>query len=101
MGASERDEGQRACYREQVASIEAEKLLFLDECGTNIALAPVYAHAPKGERAYGQAPRNHGHNLTLIASMGINGMGEAMTPGGCNGCNGPQKLDSEGGGLKV
>jgi transposase len=79
MGASERDEGQRASFREQVSGIEPEKLLFLDECGTNTALAPLYARAPKGERAYGQAPRNYGKNLTLIASMSINGMEEAMT----------------------
>ena len=79
MGASERDERQRAAYREQVAGIEVHKLLFLDECGTTISLAPLYARAPKGKRAYGQAPRNYGKNLTLIASMGTTGMGEAMT----------------------
>ncbi len=79
MGASERDEGQRAHYRERVAGIGAEKLLFLDECGTNTGLAPLYARAPKGERAYGQAPRNYGKNLTLIASISTTGMSEAMT----------------------
>lgn len=62
-----------------MAGIEAERLVFLDECGTNTALAPVYARAPKGERAHGRAPRNHGENLTLIASMSAAGMGEAMT----------------------
>lgn len=79
MGASERDEGQRAHYREQVGCIEAEKLVFLDECGTNIGLAPLYARAPRAERAYGQAPRNYGKNLTLIASISTSRMGEAMT----------------------
>lgn len=79
MGASERDEGQRAHYREQVGQIQADKLVFVDECGSNLALAPVYARAPLGERAYGLAPRNYGKNLTLIASMSTSGMGEAMT----------------------
>ena len=37
-----------------------------------------YARAPKGERAYGSVPRNRGKNTTLIASMTIGGMGEAM-----------------------
>jgi transposase len=37
-----------------------------------------YARAPKGERAYGSVPRNHGKNTTLIASMTIGGMGTAM-----------------------
>lgn len=79
MGASERDEVRRAAFRERVGGIGPEKLLFLDECGTNTGLAPLYARAPKGARAYGQAPRNYGKNLTLIASLSCVGMGEAMT----------------------
>ena len=34
--------------------------------------------APRGERAYGKVPKNRGKNLTLIASMSLNGMGESM-----------------------
>ena len=44
--------------------------MFVDECSTNIALTGLYARAPKGERAYGKAPRNWGKNVTLICSMG-------------------------------
>ena len=36
------------------------------------------SRAPKGERAYGKVPRNRGKNTTLIASMSLSGMGEAM-----------------------
>lgn len=36
------------------------------------------SRAPKGERAYGNVPRNRGKNTTLIASMSLHGMGEAM-----------------------
>ena len=36
------------------------------------------SRAPRGERAYGKVPRNRGKNLTLIASMSLDGMGEAM-----------------------
>ena len=53
--------------------------MFVDECSTNIALTRLYARAPKGERAYGQAPRNWGKNITLIASMSTEGMGAAMS----------------------
>ncbi len=38
----------------------------------------LYARAPKGERAYGSIPRNRGKNTTLIASIVLSGMGEAM-----------------------
>ena len=52
----------------------------MDECSTNIALTGLYARAPKGERAYGQAPRNWGKNVTLIASMSADeGIGAAMS----------------------
>ena len=37
------------------------------------------ARAPKGKRAYGRVPRNRGKNTTLIASMSLSGMGQAMT----------------------
>jgi transposase len=53
--------------------------MFVDECSTNIALTRLYARAPKGERAYGEAPRNWGKNVTLIASMSTEGMGAAMS----------------------
>ena len=50
----------------------------IDECGSNIALTPLYARAPKGLRAYGSAPRNRGKNTTLIAALTCQGMGESM-----------------------
>jgi hypothetical protein len=51
----------------------------VDECGTNITLTRLYARAPRGERAFGKVPRNWDKNLTLIAAMSAEGMGEAMS----------------------
>jgi transposase len=51
----------------------------VDESSTNIALTPRYARAPKGERARGKAPRNWGKNVTLISSIGLEGMGPSMS----------------------
>lgn len=50
----------------------------MDECGSNIALTPLYGRAPKGKRLYGSVPRNRGANTTLLASLSLQGMGEAM-----------------------
>jgi transposase len=50
----------------------------VDECGSNIALTPLYARAPQGERATGSVPRNRGKNTTLIASLSLQGIGAAM-----------------------
>lgn len=58
--------------------LNVSRLVFVDECGTHTSMTRRYARAPKGERAYGSVPRNRGKNTTLIASMTIGGMGEAM-----------------------
>ena len=79
MGASERDEQARSAFREYVKLLDWRKLVFVDESGTNITLAPLYGWAPKGERAYGKAPRNWGKNITLIASLSAEGIGAAMS----------------------
>jgi transposase len=41
-------------------------------------MAPRYARAPRGERAVGSAPRNHGPNVTLVAALGPAGFGPAL-----------------------
>jgi hypothetical protein len=53
-------------------------LVFIDECGSNIPLTPLYARAPKGERARGSVPRSRGRNTTLIAALSLDGMGYAL-----------------------
>ena len=78
VGASERDEAARSAWRKQLAGLDPRKLVFVDECGTNVGLAPLRARAPKGERAFGRAPRNRGKNTTLLASMGAGGMGPCL-----------------------
>jgi len=57
---------------------DAGRLVFVDECGTHISMTRLRSRAPKGLRAYGKVPRNRGTNTTLIASMSLEGMGEAM-----------------------
>ena len=63
-------------------ALDPRRLVFVDECSTNIALTRLYARAPKGERAYGKAPRNWGKNVTLICSLSAEGIGAAMNVGG-------------------
>jgi hypothetical protein len=63
-----------------VKDIDPARLVFVDECGTNITLTRLYARAPRGERAFGKAPRNWDKNVTLIAAMSAaEGMGQAMS----------------------
>ena len=79
VGASERDEFLRAAWRVMVgAATRPERLVFVDEMGTNTSLTPQYAWSRRGERAYGKVPRNRGPNTTLLASMGVRGMGPCL-----------------------
>ncbi len=61
--------------------LDARRLVFMDEMGTNTSLAPIYAWAPKGRRAYSKAPRNRGPNMTLLASMTTEGEDRALPTG--------------------
>ena len=58
--------------------VDARRLVVVDESGSNIALTPLYARAPKGERAHGSVPRNRGKNTTLLASLSLTGVGASM-----------------------
>ena len=62
-----------------VGGIEARRLVFVDECGANISLVPLYAWSRRGERAPAKAPRNWGKNVTLLSSMSLCGMGPSLT----------------------
>ena len=79
VGATERDEWLRAAWRALVAGgLDADRLVFVDEMGSNTSLAPLYAWSRRGERALARVPRNWGANVTLLASMGAEGMGPCL-----------------------
>src|SRR3712207_7951416 len=42
---------------------------------SHTSLAPLYAYAPIGERAFFEIPRNRGKNTTLLTSLHREGMG--------------------------
>ncbi len=53
--------------------------MFVDESGFHISMTRPGSRAPRGERAYGKAPRNRKKNQTLIAPMTLGGgMGASM-----------------------
>jgi transposase len=87
LGATERDEEARGAFRERLRSIDPKRLLFVDESSTNVALAPRYGRAPKGERARGKAPRNWGKNVTLISSITLEGMEASISIEGSSDTN--------------
>src|SRR5215472_1368413 len=76
--ASERDETARAAWRKQACQHTNQQWVCVEECGSHLALTPLYARAPRGRRAVGRGPRNDGATITLIASLWLQGMGEAL-----------------------
>ena len=59
--------------------VETERLVFVDEMGTNTSLAALYGWAKKGERDYCSVPRNRGANTTVLSSTSAEGMGPSLT----------------------
>ena len=41
-------------------------------------MTPLYAYAPRGQRAIGKIPRNYGATMTRLASLSLCGIGEAL-----------------------
>jgi transposase len=78
LGAAERNEERRAIWHRIVTKFDARHYVFIDESGANITLAPRYGRAPKGERCPGSVPRNYHENLTLFASLTLDGLTSAM-----------------------
>ncbi len=78
LGASERLEEERANFRPQMKEVDARRLVVVDECGSNIALTPPYARAPRGQRAKSLVPRNRGKNTTLLAALSLSGIGASL-----------------------
>jgi transposase len=62
----------------EVGCVDPSRLVFVDEMGTHTSLAPLYAYAPVGERAFFEIPRNRGKNTTLLTSLHQEGIGPSM-----------------------
>ena len=78
LGASERDEAARATWREAVAAVRPEDLVFLDETGSHLGYTPTHAWALRGQRAYATAPVNRGENKTVVAALTLDGVGPIL-----------------------
>ena len=78
LRARERNEAARAAWRELVAAVDPEDLVFLDETGSHLGYTPTHAWAPVGRRAYATAPANRGENKTVVASLTLAGVGPLL-----------------------
>jgi transposase len=63
---------QRRAFREGFAAIDPRRLVFVDECGADTAMARDYGRAPAGERAYTDTP-GHWDSVALTCGMRLSG----------------------------
>ena len=52
--------------------------MFVDETGSHLGYTPLYAWAPRGQRAYATAPVNRGENKTVVAALTLDGVGPRL-----------------------
>ncbi len=72
----------REGWRTLVADLLAERLKFIDEAGSNLALTRLYGRAAPGERIPEGVPQNRGGNVTMLAAIGAGGLQAPMTVNG-------------------
>lgn len=85
LRAEERDrpdvQQKRRQFRQEVATLDAQRLVFVDEMGATTALGRLYGWAPQGERLYGSAPGSW-DSMTLISGMRLGGVVAPFAFGG-------------------
>lgn len=83
-------EQRREWTEEVMPTLAPERLVFLDEAGSNAGMTPAYGYAPRGERAVDDAPKSRGTNVSILSAMTWNGPLGARTFEGA--VNGPRFL---------
>lgn len=69
----------REAFVEQIQACDPDRLIFIDESGSHIAMTRTHAWAPRGERAHGVVPRNRGRVTTMLGALSIDGIEAMMT----------------------
>lgn len=74
MAAQERDVVERQLFADLALTLDAQKVIVVDESSTHRDMTSAYARAPKGQRAPETTVRNYGMNVSLIAGLRLTGM---------------------------
>ena len=75
---------QRREFCEELADVDPERLVFVDECGANTSMTRTYGRAPVGQRVYTDTP-GHWNSITLTSGMRLSGVTATLAfPGATN-----------------
>jgi transposase len=70
---------ERAAWRAELARVDPDRLVFLDESGIDTRLSRTHARAAKGKRAPGTVPWGHWKRLTVIGALAHQGVVACMS----------------------
>lgn len=71
-------QAQRSAWGAEMARVDPERLVFVDELGAQTAMTPLYGRAPAGERVEDDVPADHWHTTTLVEALRLAGPCAAM-----------------------
>jgi transposase len=69
----------RAQWRAELAGIEPERLVFVDETGIDTRMTRAHARAARGRRAPGAVPWGRCERLTVIGALALDGVVASMS----------------------
>ena len=69
----------RAGWRAELAGVEPERLIFVDETGIDTRMTRTYGRAARGRRAPGKVPRGRWERLTVIGALALGGVVASMS----------------------
>jgi transposase len=64
----------RAAWKQQQPTLNAERLIFIDETWAKTNMTRLRGRAPRGQRLIDKTPHGHWKTTTLIAALGITGV---------------------------
>ena len=67
----------RSAWREEFATIDPSRLVFVDETGASTAMDRAHGRAPSGVRVDGPVPHGHWKVVTLTAAVRLGGVPES------------------------
>jgi transposase len=76
---TERVQQLRAQFETMRPGLDPNRLVFLDEAGSNAAMKRRYGRSPKGRRAHDDKPSSWGDNLTMLGAIRCGGWVGMMT----------------------
>jgi len=74
----------RRAFCAELAGIDPQRLVFVDECGANTSMTRTHGRAPAGQRVYADTP-GHWESITLTGAMRLAGVAATLAfPGATN-----------------